>query len=82
MLLTNRHLFSLVSAGSAWLEQPPDEWETNESYQSLKAFGTSMKVINNDVTKRGIGMLQSISQSVRDLAQLQWLLQAVEYHRA
>ena len=42
-------------------EQSSDEWETTESYQSLKAFGTSMKVINNDVTKRGIGMLQNIS---------------------
>ena len=84
MLSTNRHgcySASYRHAESAWLEQPPDEWETNDSYQSFKAFGTSIKV-TNDVTKRGIGILKSFSQSVRDPAQLQWLIQAVEHHRA
>ena len=64
-----------------WLEQPLDEWETNDSYQSFKVFGTSIKV-TNDVTKRGIRILKSISQRVKDPAQLQWLVQAVEHQRA
>ena len=50
MLSTNRHgcySASYRHAESAWLEQPPDEWKANDSYQSLKALGTSIKVIND-----------------------------------
>ena len=81
MLSTNRHgcySASYRHAESAWLEQPPDEWEANDSYQSLKALGKSITV-TNDVTKRDRGMLKSFSQSIRDPAQLQWLHHAVEH---
>ena len=74
-------LFSLVPSGNTWLEKPPEEWVVDEDYQRLKIFVATVKT-TNDVADRGIGMFKDFASSVREPAQFQWLLQAVERHRA
>ena len=53
----------------------------DEDYQWLKAYVASVET-TNDVADRGIGMLKDFASSVREPAQFQWLLQAVERHSA
>ena len=63
------------------MEKPHEEWVGDESDQRFKAVVASIKT-TNDVAERGIGMLKDSADSVGKLAQLKWLLQAVERHSA
>ena len=71
----------LFNTGHTWLTTPPETWSECKDFCALDMFVHSVKV-TNDVAERGISMLKSFAGSVEDKSQFQWLLQAVERHRA
>ena len=73
--------FELTATGHTWLTTPPEKWSECEDFCALNMFVHSVKV-TNDVAERGICMLKSFAGSVKDESHFQWLLQAVERHRA
>ena len=64
-----------------WLKQPPQQWVEDGDYGK---FETSVREVKftNDMVERGIGTLKEFAEMVREEFQFQWLLQAVESHRA
>jgi len=64
-----------------WLYQPVTEWCTSKSYQEIKFFVNSVKVIN-DTAERGIKRNSDYTVLLTDdPVQRTSLLQAVEDHR-
>ena len=74
-------LFELTATGHTWLTTAPETWSECVDFCALNMSVHSVKV-TNDVAERGISMLKSFTGSVKDESQFQWLLEAVERHRA
>ena len=75
-------VFALIGPSThAWLKQSPQQWEEDGDYRKFETFVREVKV-TNDMAERGIGMLKEFAGMVREESQFQWLLQAVESHRA
>ena len=61
-------LFELTATGHTWLTTAPEKWSECVDFCDLNMFVHSVKV-TNDVAERGINMLKSFAESVKDESQ-------------
>ena len=88
----NMHLIDLVGPESwfifealglkhDWLQKHVTEWDMSTSYQEMKSFVNSVKVVN-DAAERGVKLNTDYAAILTDYPQqLERILQAVEDHR-
>jgi len=74
-------LIKSLGADHSWIQKEPNVWESYESYQALKNYVHTVKVVN-DAAERGVKLNTDYATILTDNdEQRNSLLQAVEKHR-
>lgn len=75
------NLFHRLRLPDTFLQADPEEWETNQDYQTAKSRVLQLAVVN-DRAERGVALIQDLNCRItRDEDQLQFLIQVVADHR-
>ena len=74
-------LLQILGLDETFLEEDPQQWEANKSYNEATNIISALRV-TNDLAERGVALMQSFNEAlVRNEEEKQFVLQMVEYHR-
>ena len=77
----SRHFFDIVKSDPKWLTQPVSEWDQDPDYREIKAFVSTVKVVN-DSCERAVALVNDYARILtKDSSIRRKILQVVEADR-